>query len=137
MWDKDKDEFVFKLGETKLEAKKKYTKRNILGKIASIYDPIGFLSPIIVKLKILFKNICNEKGGWDDVIDDSSKKMWNEWVENADKLEFRVKRSFIPTSISSIINLQYHTFFDIIDSIAAYAAVTYLRISYLGGVSIS
>ena len=135
LWDKDKDEFVFKLGETKLEAKKKYTKRNILGKIASIYDPIGFLSPIIVKLKILFKNICNAKGGWDDVIDDSSKKMWNEWVENADKLEFRVKRCFIPASISSIIKVQYHTFFDA--SIAAYAAVTYLRVSYLGGVSIS
>jgi len=61
LWDKDKDEFVFKLGETKLEAKKKYTKRNILGKIASIYDPIGFLSPIIVKLKFCLRTFVTLK----------------------------------------------------------------------------
>ena len=44
------------------------TKSDILKVIASAYDPIGFLQPIWIKLKILFQNICKMNIDWDDSI---------------------------------------------------------------------
>ena len=46
----------------------KPTKRNILAIISSIYDPVGYLQPITVQLKILFQEICKVKVEWDDVV---------------------------------------------------------------------
>ena len=37
------------------------TKRSL----ASIYDPLGFIAPVIVKMKILFQDICFNKFTWD------------------------------------------------------------------------
>ena len=44
------------------------TKRNILSVIASVYDPVAYLQPIVIKLKILFQKICKSKLEWDDDI---------------------------------------------------------------------
>ena len=43
-------------------------KHNILKVIASAYNPIRFLQPIWIKLKILFQNICKMNIDWDDSI---------------------------------------------------------------------
>ena len=51
------------------------TKRNILKIIASIYDPIGFLAPVVVNLKLIFQEICQKKIGWDDHIGDLEDKI--------------------------------------------------------------
>ena len=34
------------------------TKRNSLSLIATFYDPIGLIQPIIIKLKLLFQEVC-------------------------------------------------------------------------------
>ena len=36
--------------------------------ISSIYDRVGFLQPLTVKLKLLFQGICRSGIGWDDPI---------------------------------------------------------------------
>ena len=36
--------------------------------IASVYDPVAYLQPIVIKLKILFQKICKSKLEWDDDI---------------------------------------------------------------------
>ena len=52
------------------------TKRNILKRIASMFDPCGFLQNIAISLKILFQEICNRNREWDKVIDDDLKEKW-------------------------------------------------------------
>ena len=42
------------------------TKRNVLTVTASIFDPLGFIQPLTVKLKILFQEICVSGFGWDE-----------------------------------------------------------------------
>ena len=59
----------------------KLTKRNILKCIAQIFDPIGFLQPVVIKLKILFQNICKEQLKWDDTIDKQLLVSWNEIIK--------------------------------------------------------
>ena len=45
------------------------TKRNILSIISTIYDPVGYLQPITIPLKILFQEICKLKVDWDEIIE--------------------------------------------------------------------
>ena len=44
------------------------TKQNILSVIAGVYDWVGYLQLIVIKLKILFQKICKPKIEWDDDI---------------------------------------------------------------------
>ena len=55
-WDKEKDEIYFEL-KTLLTAHVEPTKRNIMKFIASIYDPLGLINPIVVRLKLLFQDL--------------------------------------------------------------------------------
>ena len=52
------------------------SKRRILSIISSIYDPVGFLQPLTVKLKLLFQSISRSGIGWDDPIGESFYKKW-------------------------------------------------------------
>ena len=68
-WDENKDILKLGVGEIFKNAEKiSPTKRNILKIIASIYDPIGLLQPIVIKLKLLFQEICLLNIAWDDNI---------------------------------------------------------------------
>ena len=39
-----------------------------------VYDPIGFIQPLVVKFKILFQEICLANVGWDDNIPENLEK---------------------------------------------------------------
>ncbi|KOB74259.1 putative Gag protein [Operophtera brumata] len=41
------------------------TKREVLRTLARVYDPCGFVCPLILPIKLLFQNICKEKIKWD------------------------------------------------------------------------
>ena len=51
------------------------TKRNVLKAVASVYDPVGYIQPIVIKLT-LFQKICSMKIGWDDYIGDGLNARW-------------------------------------------------------------
>ena len=53
------------------------TKINIVSLVGRFYDPLGFLSPVIIKFKILFQKLCQSKSNWDQVIPDGLLKEWN------------------------------------------------------------
>ena len=57
-WDKFEDNFVF--GFTAIREKSDVipTKRNVIKAIASIYDPLGLLNPIVVQMKTFFQRLC-------------------------------------------------------------------------------
>ena len=67
-WHKQNDSFIIdlnKIYEAGIELPT--TKRNVLKIIASIYDPIGIISPVVVLFKILFQKISLLKCEWDSV----------------------------------------------------------------------
>ena len=53
------------------------TKRNIIGLCARFYDPLGFVSPVTVRFKVLFQEICAAKLDWDAHLDGELLKKWN------------------------------------------------------------
>ena len=66
-WDRMKDNFAIDLATfSRLALEGTFTKRTLLSSTARFYDPLGLLSPFILPLKCLFKEICHLKLGWDE-----------------------------------------------------------------------
>lgn len=42
------------------------TKRSLLSEASRIFDPLGWLSPVTIRIKILFQNLWRNKLNWDD-----------------------------------------------------------------------
>jgi hypothetical protein len=61
-WDTDMDAFTYSM---KLQDKP-VTRRGILSVVKSVYDPLGFLVPVVLPAKL--KEICKEQHGWDESI---------------------------------------------------------------------
>lgn len=121
-WDKQKDEFFFDL--KKMQLPEIPTKRNILKFTASIYDPLGLINPIVVKLKILFQEICKTKINWDELIEGELLKKWEKVLN-----DFALSESIsFPRSyawVEDVKNVQLHIFSDA--SNKAYGCCAYLR----------
>ena len=81
-WDVDSDEFVFDFDQiVELAMSLSITKRNILRVGASFFDPVGYISPIILKAKLCFQKCCLESLGWDEEVPDSIKKEWKSFLK--------------------------------------------------------
>ena len=65
-WNFIKDEFVLDFEKLISVAKTlTFTKRNLLRLTAMFFDPIGFISPVIIEMKIVLQEITVLKLGWD------------------------------------------------------------------------
>ena len=53
------------------------TKRHIVSVIGRIYDPLGYLSPVVVRFKIFFQEICESKVEWDQLLAGELLGKWN------------------------------------------------------------
>lgn len=48
---------------------KPVTRRGILSAVSSIFDPLGFLAPLISPAKLVLCDLCKKKHGWDEEIE--------------------------------------------------------------------
>lgn len=61
-WDTENDDFVFEFSKLADAAKKvTLTKRNLLSLLASQFDPLGWIGPIIIRMKMLFQKNLSGK----------------------------------------------------------------------------
>ena len=66
IWDHTTDTFRFDLTHLACHvSSESVTKRVILRLTAKIFDPLGFVSPFVIQLKILFQSLCQDKLDWD------------------------------------------------------------------------
>ncbi|XP_064488428.1 uncharacterized protein LOC135400525 [Ornithodoros turicata] len=63
------------------------TKRSLLQTPARLYDPMGFLSPFLVKEKIWFQRTWQLKLNWGDALPNDIKQKWHEWCEGLPLLQ--------------------------------------------------
>ena len=74
-WNKEGDTVSVKMPTEKTVS----TKRGILAKLAKIYDPLGFASPLTLTGKLIYRAACDTKNGWDAPLPDAIAKLWNKW----------------------------------------------------------
>lgn len=123
-WDVEQDIFTFSI----VNKHKPLTRRGILPIVSSIYDPLGFLAPVILPAKQILQHLCKLKFGWDERIPPEKAHIWKKWVEDLVLLDnFSVRRCITPKGFGDIRSAQLHHFCDASES--GFGAVSYLRLS--------
>lgn len=129
IWKPDTDELAFNLDLARLPPNivnnSQPTKREALKIIMSLFDPLGFASPVIVRAKQILQEIWRRGTDWDEKIDEDLAQQWTAWMEHLRKLaDITIPRCYLHYSDASRIEL--HTFVDASES--SYAASLYWRI---------
>ena len=57
------------------------TKRQLLSETAKLFDPVGWLSPIVIRFKVLLQKLWVQGFEWDQLV---SKEIQNEWKQIKD-----------------------------------------------------
>ena len=55
------------------------SKRALLRNLARIYDPLGFVAPLTVKGKFIYRDACNGKVAWDAPLPQQLASQWTRW----------------------------------------------------------
>lgn len=115
------DEFGFQL--ELINPKVSWTKRGILSQIGRLYDPNGYISPIIVTAKILIQKLWLEKIDWDDRVPNSILNNWSTFLLNLANLN----KITIPRWLGMKMGWksELHCFCDASEN--AYAAVVHVK----------
>ena len=126
-WKPNSDHFGF---YSNLTIQGNVTKRQLLSETAKLFDPVGWLSPIVIRFKVLLQKLWVQGIEWDQLV---SKEIQNEWEQIKDDLpnlaELKLQRCISPQG--KIANVQLHLFTDA--SEMAYAVVIYARITDIDG----
>ncbi|XP_028413247.1 uncharacterized protein LOC114536094 [Dendronephthya gigantea] len=110
------------------------TKRNVLKKIATVFDPLGFASPYVVVAKILLQELWTRGYDWDEVILDEIGDKIMQWFQQLESLAgIRVQRCL--REMKKVVMKKVITFVDA--SIQAYGTVVYLLCEYDDGTASS
>ena len=63
------------------------TKRNVLRKVARIFDPLGFLCPYVIVAKIILQELWMRGYDWDDEVQDEIANKIGDWFEQLKSLK--------------------------------------------------
>ena len=58
------------------------TKRSTLRLLAGVYDPLGLISPVTVRVKVIFQEVCRQKCEWDEQLGEGVKKGVEDWTKD-------------------------------------------------------
>ena len=107
--------------------KKPETRRGILSIIASLFDPLGLISPVSLKGKIILQQLSRLRLGWDDPIPDYERQKWRDWLNVLPSLkEVSIPRCVRLFTSTTPVQHDVHIFSDA--STVGYGACAYLRI---------
>ena len=87
----------------------KLTRRSVLSIANSIYDVVGFCSPLTIRLKVAMKNLFDQEHGlgWDSILPSELEREWKELITMlvvADKVEiYRCIRPAMNTGVWGMV----------------------------------
>ena len=124
-WDQFHDTLRLTPKETCVKSSQPISKRVVLQRSSKTYDPLGFLSPVTIKAKLLMQDLWQQKVEWDEPLPQELELKWNSIardIEDATKLIIP-RRFFLQEQITAHPT-SLHVFADA--SPKAYGAVAYL-----------
>ncbi|KAL0829413.1 hypothetical protein ABMA28_004186 [Loxostege sticticalis] len=119
-WNPSFDTFTFQNKIDYTTDNKKHTKRQLLSDISKIYDPLGWLSPITIKAKIVFQQTWLADLQWDDELPTD---IQTEWQHLRDDLK-NIEKFQIVRYLGNKQNYHLHGFCDASEK--AYACAVYI-----------
>ena len=120
-WRPNLDEFHFQIN---LDPIQTFTKRIFLSDLSKLFDPLGWLAPVVIKYKILMQQTWTTGSKWDETLPD---EILSSWMQLRSELPL-LNSIQLPRCIllpSDCTNFELHLFTDASET--AYAAVVYSR----------
>ena len=94
-WNFVQDELVFYLNEMAILMKNtEPTKRCIVGMATRFYNPLGFMSPVTIRIKMFFQELCKSKVGWDEPLSGQLLDKWKFLVSGFKGVIMKIPRSY-------------------------------------------
>ena len=106
------------------------TKRGILSDVAKTFDVMGWITLVILPMKLMIQELWKSKRGWDDPVSEEQAIRHKTWRDELSQLlSITIPRCYFEKEPSKDVCL--HVFCDA--SMTAYGAVAYLRSTYENG----
>lgn len=122
-WDIESDTFFFSITPKQPSV----TRRSILSVLNSVYDPLGFIAPVMLTGKGILQDLCKLNCGWDETIPTAYTERWTEWLKDLNLISsLRIRRCLKPQDFE-VARAQMHHFCDA--SERGYGTVSYLKLS--------
>ena len=123
-WDSGQDTMFTNIS---LPVNYQQTKRGVISDVARTFDVLGWITPAILPMKALYRDLWKEKLDWDDPVSEVQSQQHLTWRNDLPMLkEVQLPRYYFRAEAPS--SIQLHGFADA--SITAYAAVVYIRATY-------
>jgi len=120
-WQPGADQFKFNV--TASPEQTKLTKRKLLSDLNKVFDPLGFLGPVLIRGKIFLQQLWQLKIDWDEQLDRGIQERWKAYYGGLQLLkELAIPRKCKPNTSETV---QVHGFSDA--SMEAYGACIYIR----------
>ena len=103
------------------------TKRGVLKQAASVYDPLGMLTPFTLLAKKLIQDLWREQFDWDEPLIGDKLCSWIRWQEDLKYVEeVRIPRWYRAQGQESEAQYELHLFSDASEH--AFGAIAYVRV---------
>ena len=103
------------------------TRRGILSTVSSIFDPLGFVAPVLLEGKAILQELCRQNIGWDDPVPVEIQKRWLKWKSDIEGLKnVEISRCYKPENFGNVARAELHHFSDA--SFKGYGQCSYLRL---------
>jgi hypothetical protein len=56
--------------------------------ISSIFDPLGFVAPYIIRAKIILQVLWEKGADWDEILTEESLEEWSKRLRDLDQLPY-------------------------------------------------
>lgn len=117
IWNPSSDTLTFKFSDSK---DPEITKRSCLSMVSKLFDPLGLLTPVVIKSRIFLQGLWKLKISWDQMLSDELCQEWN-LLEQELKL---ISNTKVPRAVTIHNKADLHIFSDA--SSKAYGACAYL-----------
>ncbi|XP_070182296.1 uncharacterized protein [Littorina saxatilis] len=117
----------------KLRLKEKpQTRRGLLATVASVYDPLGLIAPVVLVGRQILQAMCKQNLGWDDRVPEDLRPLWERWIDDLQQLQnLQIPRCYHPASFGKPVKAQLHHFSDA--STTGCGQCSYLRLENVTG----
>ncbi|KAI2663492.1 Acid-sensing ion channel 5 [Labeo rohita] len=116
LWNMRTDTFTFQIEDDQ----RPFTRRGVLSTVNSLYDPLGFLTPITVHGRLILRELTKQAEDWDT--------PWTRWKRSLRDLEgLQIPRPYTSFSTAGALRRELYVFADA--SVKAIGAVAYIKVT--------
>lgn len=72
-WELKTDTFTFQVEDSE----KPFTRRGVLSTVNGLFDPLGFVAPVIIQGKSLLRDLTKDTSDWDSPLSQDKERSWH------------------------------------------------------------